>query len=102
MWPFPAKRSFKDVNTDLGNHILRDFKSEGWKVTSEYSDQMFDKGIDFDAYSLKRDGVKIEFEWDNWEDWIITGPAEVMSELAQRYSLGNQKETEQSSRHVPK
>ena len=87
MWPFRSKSSFKDVNTNLGKTILKDLKSDGWKVTSEYSNKMFDKSIDFDAYTLKRGGLKIEFEWDNWEEWTITGPSDVLCELAQRYPL---------------
>ena len=87
MWPSSGKRSFEGVGTDLGRTILKDLKSDGWEITSEYSDQMFDKGIDFDAYTLEREGCRIDFEWTNWQEWTMTGPPETMAALAARYPL---------------
>jgi hypothetical protein len=96
MWSFEKKMILKGINTDLGNSMLRDLKTDGWKVTSEYSDQMFDKGIDFDAYTLKRGGAKVELEWDNWKEWTITGPTAFLVGLAERYNLTNRAKTEQN------
>ncbi len=68
----------------VGNALLKALVSEGWRVVSEYSDQMIDKGVDFDSYTLKRDGKKIRMEWDNWQEWSITGEEEVIGEVSKR------------------
>ncbi len=42
---------------------------------------VFDKGIDYDFYMLKRENIIIRFEWTNWFEWEISGPDESISEL---------------------
>ncbi|MCG8612622.1 MAG: hypothetical protein MI864_19095 [Pseudomonadales bacterium] len=77
----------EDIETDLGGRILDDLKSKGWKVVSKYSPFAFDKGIDFDRYTLSKNGQRVEFEWDNWLEWKITGPEPVIKEIAREFSL---------------
>jgi hypothetical protein len=72
---------FEGIKTDAGNALLKRLVEEGWRVVSEYPDSMFDKGIDFDFYTLKRADRRIRMEWTNWEEWKITGPADVMDEI---------------------
>ncbi len=43
-----------ELDTDYGIKIIDDLKSKGWKQTKQYSPFAFDKGIDFDSYTLKK------------------------------------------------
>jgi len=75
------------IDTDLGNDILSKLKLEKWKVASQYNRLAFDKGIDFDCYTLKKNGEELYFEWDNWFEWKITGSEKIITSLAKQFSL---------------
>lgn len=77
----------KDINTELGNQIIEDLIKDGWKKAKEYSLFAFDKGIDYDSYTLKKGWSKIKFTWDNWFEWEIKGSSEDINELIDRYQL---------------
>ncbi len=85
MWPFKKKIKLADIETEFGNKIIKDLLSKGWKITSEYSDKMFDKSIDYDSYTLKQKGNKLCFEWDNWTEWTIEGPELLIKDLTLTY-----------------
>ncbi len=75
------------IDTDLGNRLLDELKADGWKVVAQYSPLAFDKGIDYDSYKLRRGRSELELEWDNWFEWKVSGPHQVIEELARRFSL---------------
>ena len=56
----------ENIETSLWNQIITELISNGWAISSEYDN--FDKGIDFDAKTLRKGKSKIYFEWDNWEE----------------------------------
>ena len=96
---FRKTKKIEDVSTDCGNDLLSRLAEEGWKTISEYSDQMFDKGIDYDAYTLKKGQLKLEFTWSNWDEWTIEGDATLLESLSEYLvSTGNQT-GEQDSTH---
>ena len=72
------------ITTELGNEILDSLKADGWRVASEYSPLAFDKGIDFDRYTLQKNGMVIEMEWDNWFEWKISGPVDTIESLLKK------------------
>ncbi len=76
------------INTDLGNQIIEDLLKSGWEKVKEYSLLAFDKGIDYDSYTLKKDGSKLKFEWTNWFEWELKGSTKDINELIVRYQLG--------------
>ena len=76
------------IETELGNRLLDTLKSEGWRVVAQYSPLAFDKGIDYDSYTLRKDRQELLLEWDNWFEWKLTGPDELLTGLAGRFSLG--------------
>lgn len=78
-----------DIETNLGNRILEGCLSDGWKKTSEYSHLMFDKGIDYDAYTIEKDHKLLDFEWTNWEEWEISGGEAIIGWLIEEYKLVN-------------
>jgi hypothetical protein len=63
-----------NIRTELGNRVLTELVRAGWVVEYAYPDSAIDKGIDFDAYTIARDGERLEFEWTNWDEWQIRGP----------------------------
>jgi len=74
---------------DIGNEeflsILARLESMGWKVYSRYGG--FDAGIDYDCIRIKRGGVKLKCEWDNWNEWSIEGPQTAIQALAEQFNL---------------
>ncbi|MGH1484955.1 MAG: hypothetical protein ACRBCI_01970 [Cellvibrionaceae bacterium] len=76
-----------NINTKLGNKILEDLKNDGWKKTKEYSILAFDKGIDYDSYTIKKNKLKLEFEWTNWLEWEISGSHSELNFLTKQYNL---------------
>lgn len=70
-----------DIKTNLGNDVLEQLVRAGWVVEHEYPLTAFDKGIDHDAYTLVRNGERLEFEWSNWDEWQISGPRAVVRRI---------------------
>jgi len=77
----------ENIDTELGNRIIEQLRSEGWKLRSQYSPFAFDKGIDYDSYTLRNKKVELVFEWDNWFEWKVNGPDEILQALAKRFVI---------------
>ena len=59
--------------------------NEGWRKTREY--EGFDAWIDYGRIRLKKRGVKLTLEWDNWTEGSLEGPHPVIEELGRRFEL---------------
>lgn len=79
--------SVEMIDTEVGNEILDNLKADGWRQVAQYSPVAFDKGIDYDSYRLRRGLDELRLEWDNWLEWTISGPREIIDEIAQRFPL---------------
>ncbi len=55
-----------NIETELFYSIIKYLTKTNWKITIEYSNELFDKGIDFDLYQLENNEDKILFVWTNW------------------------------------
>lgn len=66
----------------MGYAIIKELKEEGWIIESEYSKDMFDKGIDMDGYLLVKEKRKLDFTWDNWTEWTVEGKVEAIEEVS--------------------
>ena len=75
------------IETELGDSILESLRKNGWKKHKEYSWLAFDKGIDYDSYSLKKGNLRLEFEWTNWFEWEVSGSREAIEDIARAYDL---------------
>jgi len=75
------------IKTDLGNKILEDLLSQGWEKIDEYNLLAFDKGVDFDSYTLRKGRLKLEFEWTNWFEWTIVGAEAELGVILEMYEL---------------
>lgn len=76
------------ISTDIGEQLIAELKDRGWKVVKEYSRLAFDKGIDYDAYSLQRNGERVECVWDNWTEWEIIGPHAALTQCPSYAACG--------------
>lgn len=75
------------LETAAGNEIIDDLKKKGWRRTAQYSPFAFDKGIDFDSYTLKNKDLVLTFEWCNWFEWEVKGSTAALNILILDYSL---------------
>ncbi len=75
------------IETELGNQIIEALLKAGWKKAKAYHVLAFDKGIDFDSYTLKQDGSQLHFEWTNWFEWEVTGSRHAVEALIKTYDL---------------
>jgi hypothetical protein len=80
-------RLIEFIETKLGNQIISNLKQDGWKIIDQYDAEMFDKGIDFDSYTLKLRNKKLVFEWDNWLEWKVNGDKQTVDQLEEKYQL---------------
>ena len=78
-----------NVDSDLGNSILKALLNSGWTIAEQYPKNAFDKGIDYDFYTLKNDRNTLFFEWDNWSEWLIKGEEKLLTMLRDQYGLKN-------------
>jgi hypothetical protein len=76
-----------DLDTEKGSEIMDALKADGWKKVAEYNPLAFDKGIDFDSYTLIKSSASLVFEWTNWFEWEVTGSREAVESLASTYGL---------------
>ena len=75
------------IETETGNEIITQLMKEGWKLSDQYNRLAFDKGIDFDSYTLKRGREVVSFEWSNWFEWEIQGSEIEITQLITKYQL---------------
>ncbi len=76
---FKNKIVATDIETETWYKILEGLKSRSWTVISEY--KLFDKGIDYDAYYLKKGKDKLDMQWDNWAEGEIKGSPEILDTI---------------------
>jgi len=76
-----------NIDTDLGNRIIKELLINGWKKEKEYNKYSFDKGIDFDNYCLIKQNLSLYFEWDNWFEWKVSGSESALKDLSDKYVL---------------
>lgn len=77
-----------DVKTETGIKLLRALKQEGWTVLDQYDPSAFDKGVDFDSYTLMMGEERLRFQWTNWLEWDIEGSASLLDEISIRHLQG--------------
>ena len=75
------------LDTERGNELLAALTRDGWKQVKQYPPLAFDKGIDFDSYTLRKDGLELVLEWTNWFEWEIHGDQEALQAVVEGYGL---------------
>jgi hypothetical protein len=77
--------TIKDIPTDRFNRLVHELVAAGWRKTGEYDG--FDAWIDYGRIRLRRGGVRLTLEWDNWTEGSIEGPRSVVKELGREFEL---------------
>lgn len=76
------------IKTEIFFGIIEDLKKDkSWKLTAEYADWCFYKGIDFDFYQFESGDSMIMFAWTNWFEGEISATDEMLSALSTKYSF---------------
>ena len=76
--------TIKDIPTDQFNFLIESLISSGWQKTYVYDG--FDAWIDYGKVKLKNNHCQLTFEWDNWTEGSVEGPAKEIEELANKYN----------------
>ena len=79
----------ENIDTEMGNKILEQLRQDGWKISDQYNRLAFDKGIDFDSYTLKKGNDELYLEWSNWFEWEIKGSECEIGNLIAKFKLQN-------------
>jgi hypothetical protein len=77
--------TIKDIPTDRFNQLAASLAALGWRRTREYKG--FDAWIDYGCIRMRRRGVRLKLEWDNWTEGSIEGPRAAVEEIAREFGL---------------
>jgi hypothetical protein len=86
-WRFRALglATIKDLSTERFNRLVRELAAEGWRKTATY--EGFDAWIDYGRIRMRRDGIRLKLEWDNWTEGSVEGPRAAIEKIAQEHKL---------------
>jgi len=76
-----------NIETDVFYSIIKFLKKNDWKLIVEYSDEIFDKGIDFDLYQFSRNNETVLLAWNNWFEGEIKARTETLNEIAEHFKM---------------
>jgi len=83
-------RTIKNIPTEQFNEIIQNHINDNWIKTYEYSCP--DAWLDWGCVKLKKNGMRLKFEWDNWTEGSIEGKPIVLEEIARLHGLKIEKE----------
>jgi hypothetical protein len=75
----------KDIPTDRFNQLIEAMTQDGWYKSSEYDG--FDAWIDYGKVVLKKDRLRLKFEWDNHTEGSVEGAREMVETIAREVGL---------------
>ncbi len=76
-----------NIETDNFYSIVKFLKKNDWKLIAEYSDEIFDKGIDFDLYQFSKNNETILLVWNNWTEGEIKATKKILNEIAEHFNI---------------
>lgn len=76
-----------DIETSKFYSIIKFLKKSKWKLTIEYDDRIFDKGIDFDFYEFSKGEEKILMAWSNWFEGEMKSTFKTLNELSEQFKF---------------
>jgi hypothetical protein len=76
-----------NIKTEVFYDIVNFLKNNGWKLTIEYDENIFDKAIDFDLYQFTKNGETILLAWDNWFEGEIKSSIKNLEEMARLFQF---------------
>jgi hypothetical protein len=76
-----------NIKTDIFYSIVKFLTKSDWKLMVEYSDEIFDKGIDFDLYQFSKNDETILLVWNNWSEGEIKAKTKILNEIAEHFNI---------------
>lgn len=76
-----------NIETEIFYSIIKLLKENGWKLTAEYDENIFDKGIDFDLYQFRKKNETILLVWNNWFEGEIKATKKTLDEIADHFKI---------------
>lgn len=76
-----------NINTDIFYAVIKFLQENCWKLTAEYDEKLFDKGIDFDLYRFEKDKETVLMAWNNWFEGEIKATAKTLDQIAEHFKL---------------
>jgi hypothetical protein len=75
----------KDIKTEVFNRILETYLEADWRPTFVYDG--IDAWIDYGRVDLEKAGLKLCFEWTNWDEGEISGAEVMIEDIKQTFDL---------------
>lgn len=76
-----------NIETNLFYSIIEFLKITNWKLTVEYDENIFDKGIDFDFYQFCQNDETITLAWNNWFEGEIKATDKTLNEISELFKI---------------
>src|SRR5690606_11491441 len=76
-----------NIETYIFYSIIKFLRKNDWKLIAEYSDEIFDKGIDFDLYQFSKNNETILLVWNNWFEGEIKTTTETLDKIAEHFKI---------------
>ncbi|WP_293313351.1 hypothetical protein [Pedobacter sp. UBA5917] len=76
-----------NIDTDIFYAVVKFLRENVWKLTAEYDEKIFDKGIDFDLYRFEKDNETVLMAWNNWFEGEIKATAKTLDQIAEHFKL---------------
>ncbi|WP_134204113.1 hypothetical protein [Pedobacter suwonensis] len=75
-----------NIDTDIFYAVIKFLKENGWELTIEYDENLFDKGVDFDFYRFEKNTETVLLVWNNWFEGEIKATKEILNEIAKHFN----------------
>ena len=73
------------IPTSRFNEILAAYIGSGWEKQYEYDGM--DAWIDYGRVDIEKGSGQLRFEWTNWLEGEISGPPNVLREIAENFEV---------------
>jgi hypothetical protein len=77
--------TIKDISTKRLRELIDLLAQSGWRKSSEYKG--VDAWVDYGRITMRKGGVKLKLEWDNWTEGSVEGPRGIVEEIGREYGL---------------
>jgi hypothetical protein len=77
--------TIKDLPTARFNRLVEELAAAGLRKTGEYKG--FDAWVDYGRITMRRNGIRLKLEWDNWTEGSVEGPRTAIEQSGQEFDL---------------
>lgn len=77
--------TIKDISTERLRELIDLLAGSGWRKSGEYKG--FDAWVDYGRITMRKGGVRLKLEWDNWTEGSVEGPRRIVEEIAREHGF---------------